>query len=189
MHQKRGLNFDPVLEPFWGPLGDPFGTMWGPMGTPRGQEVHQSVPKRGLKRVRKRDSKKSSILEPSREGSDELPPGREHSFACLTGFLLGPHFGPILALFGKPFGAACGPRGLREPSEAPARLQKGDPKHILFLGPVLEPKWLQNMRGGPQLWGPGGLWRLPKPPLEPICCWGTSGRQFSSFFGSGRTAF
>ena len=51
MHQKRGLNYEPVLEPFWGPLGDPSGTMWGPMGTLRGQEVPESVPQEGLKRV------------------------------------------------------------------------------------------------------------------------------------------
>ena len=165
MTQKRGLIFDLVLEPFWGPLGDPFVTMWDPWGPQGAKKRLKASPKRGLERVRKRDSKKSSILEPSREGSDELPPGREHSFACLTGFLLGPHFGPILAPFGKPFGAACGPRGLREPSEAPARLQKGDPKNILFLGPVLEPKWLQNIWGGfYNLGAREGSGGCPNPP-------------------------
>ena len=40
--QKWGLNFDPILEPFWGPLFDPFGPQGGKKRSARPQNIAKS---------------------------------------------------------------------------------------------------------------------------------------------------
>ena len=40
--QKWGLNFDPILEPFWGPLFDPFGPQGGKKRSTRPQNIAKS---------------------------------------------------------------------------------------------------------------------------------------------------
>ena len=48
--QKWGLNFDPILEPFWGPIFDPFG--------PQGGKKDHPDPKTWLKVTSREGSQK-----------------------------------------------------------------------------------------------------------------------------------
>ena len=165
MTQKRGLNFDPVLEPFWGPLETPLGPCGDPWGPQGAKKCLKAFPKRGLKRVRKRDSKKSSMFDPH----EYLKLCSRLSGSTVLHILPGSILDLILEPFWLRFGGHLEPHVAQEASESPPRLQHGSKKATQKTSCFWVPFWSQNgsKTGGGFFDGMGsweGLGTSPEPP-------------------------